>query len=122
MPTTSVRHLISPLSRSIGLMEWIFGPVIFREAHEGEHIGLCFIHEGREFRHLRTQLIGDLAPLLAGGLGIVLNKGGADEGSDDTTALATSIGEHVAHEVNPGVVEEVCRGWLDATNGTAGRL
>jgi hypothetical protein len=24
--------------------------------------------------------------------------------------------------VNPGVVEEVCRGWLDATNGTAGRL
>jgi hypothetical protein len=64
-----------------------FRPVIFREGHEGEHIGLCFIHEGREFRHLRTQLIGDLAPLLAGGLGIVLNKGGADEGSDDTTAL-----------------------------------
>jgi hypothetical protein len=25
MPTTSVRRLISPLSRSSGLVEWIFG-------------------------------------------------------------------------------------------------
>jgi len=49
-----------------------FRPVIFREAHEGEHVGLCYVHEGGEFRHLRTQLIGDLAPLLAGGLGVVL--------------------------------------------------
>jgi hypothetical protein len=53
MPTTSVRRLISPLSRSSGLMEWIFGPVIFREAHEGQYVGLRFVHEGSELRHLR---------------------------------------------------------------------
>jgi hypothetical protein len=54
-------------------------------------------------------LIGDLAPLVAGGLGIVLNKGGADEGGNDTPALATRIGEHVAHEVHAWVVEEAHR-------------
>jgi hypothetical protein len=59
----------------------------------------AYIHEGREFRHLRTQLIGDLAPLLAGGLGFVLNKGGADEGSDDTTALANE-GEMIEPQVD----------------------
>ena len=86
-------------------MEWIFGAVIFREAHDSEYVDLGLVHECRELRHLRTQLVGDLAPLLAGGFGVVLNKGGADEGGDDTAALAAGIGEHVAHEVNPGVVE-----------------
>jgi hypothetical protein len=57
---------------------------------EGQYVGLCFIHECGELRHLGTQLIGDLAPLLARGLGIVLNEGGADEGGDYATALATA--------------------------------
>jgi hypothetical protein len=46
-----------------------FRPVIFREAHEGEHVGLCIVHEGSELRHFWTQLIGDRPPLLAGSLG-----------------------------------------------------
>ena len=40
---------------------------------KGEDIGLRLVHERSELRHFRTQLIGDLAPLLARGLG-VLNK------------------------------------------------
>ena len=99
MATTSVRRLISPLSRSSGLMEWIFGAVIFREAHDSEYVDLGLVHECQLW-HLRRQLVGDLAPLPAGGIGVVLNKGGADEGCDDTTALATGIGKRVAHEVN----------------------
>jgi hypothetical protein len=97
MPTTSVRRLISPLRRSNGLMEWI---LILREAHEGEDIGLRLVHERGELRHFRTELIGDLAPLLARGLGVVLNESGANEGGDHATALAAGMGEHVAHEVH----------------------
>jgi hypothetical protein len=33
-----------------------FRPVILRETHEGE-LGLCFVHEGSELRHLWAQLI-----------------------------------------------------------------
>ena len=47
--------------------------MILREAHEGEGIGFRLVHERGELRHFRTQLIRDLAPLLARGLGVVLN-------------------------------------------------
>jgi hypothetical protein len=72
MPTTSVRRLISPLKPFERIDGMDFRPVIFREAHEGERVGLCFVHEGSKLRHLWTQLIGDRPPLLAGSLGVVL--------------------------------------------------
>ena len=53
-----------------------------------------------ELRHFGTQLIGDLAPLLARGLGILLNEGRANECSDDAAALATGMGKDIAHEVH----------------------
>ena len=84
--------------------------MILWEAHEGEYVDFRVIHEGGEPRYLRAQLVGDLAPLFAGSLGVVLDKGGADEGGNHTTALAASVRQHVAHEVNPGVVEEVSGG------------
>ena len=59
------------------------------------------VHQRGELRHLRTQLIGHLAPLLARHLGIVLHEGGADEGGNDTPSLASGMRQHVAHEVNP---------------------
>jgi hypothetical protein len=67
MPTTSVRRLISPFSRSIGfvlcsLARWAAGTMGGGEAHIGEHVRLGVVHEGREFRQLGAQLIGDLAP------------------------------------------------------------
>ena len=39
MPTTSVRNL-SPLRRSIGLVEHRLGPMLRRERHVSEHVGL----------------------------------------------------------------------------------
>ena len=65
MPTTSVRRLISPLSRSIGLVRVQLGPVRRGEAHVGEHVGLGLVHEGGELGQLGAELIGDLAPLRA---------------------------------------------------------
>jgi hypothetical protein len=69
--------------------------VIFRESHEGEHVGFRLVHQRGELRHLRTQLIGHLAPLLARHLGIVLHEGGADEGGNDTPSLASGMRQHV---------------------------
>ena len=59
MPTTSVRRLISPLSRSSGLVECSLAPMLLREGHVGQHVGLGLIHEGGELRQLGAQLIGD---------------------------------------------------------------
>jgi hypothetical protein len=51
-----------------------------REAHVGEHLGL--VHKLSEFLDARAELVGDLAPLSAGGVGVVLGEGDDDEGRD----------------------------------------
>jgi hypothetical protein len=63
MPTTSVRRLSSPLSRSSGLAEWIFGlrsPAFARqvlgEAHEGEDIGFGLIQRRQVADQLRPKV------------------------------------------------------------------
>jgi hypothetical protein len=48
MPTTSVRRFISPLRRSIGLVECSLVPMLRRERHVSEHIGLSLIQEAGE--------------------------------------------------------------------------
>ena len=100
MPTTSVRRLISPLSRSIGLVECSLVRCCGREGHVGEHVGLGLVQEGGELGQLGAQLIGDPAPLRSGGLGIVLGERGGDEGGDDTPAALAGMRQRVAHEVD----------------------
>jgi hypothetical protein len=104
---TALDLAIEPFERIDGMD---FRPMIFRKAHEGEHVDLCFVHEGSKLRHLWTQLIGDRPPLLAGSLGVVLDEGGADERRDHTAALPPGMSEHIAHEVHAGVVEKVAIG------------
>jgi hypothetical protein len=43
----SLDFAVEPLERINGVD---FRPMIFREAHEGEYISLCFVHERSEFR------------------------------------------------------------------------
>ncbi len=59
MPTTSVRRLISPFSRSSGFVLWILARCSLGNAHVGKHVGLGVIHQRGQFRHPRSQLIGD---------------------------------------------------------------
>src|SRR5918993_681795 len=83
-------------------------PMIFREAHEGEHVGFGLVHESGELRHVGTQLVGDLPPLRPRGLGILLDEGGADKGRHYATAVAAGMREDVAHEVHAQRCHEAC--------------
>jgi hypothetical protein len=69
-------------------------------------------------RHLGPDLIGDVAPLLACRLGVVLGEGGGDEGRDDPPALLAGMGQGVPHEVDaaalPGGAEHLRDRGLDA--------
>jgi hypothetical protein len=62
--------------------------------------------EGGELGHLGPDLVGDLAPLGLGRLGVVLGERRGNEGGDDAAALAAGVGQHVPHEVHAGAVEE----------------
>ena len=74
------------------------------EVHVGENLGFGIVHQGGEPWHAWAGLIGDLAPLLARGFGIVLGEGGTDPGSDDAPLGLAGIGQRVAHEMNPEAV------------------
>jgi hypothetical protein len=108
MPTTSVRRLISPLTR----------PVLCRERHIGEHVRFCLVQKGGELGQLGSQLVGDLAPLSSGALSVVLGEGGGSEGGDDAAPLTARMREHIAHEMDaaalPGCVVHLGDGAFDA--------
>jgi hypothetical protein len=82
MPTTSLRRLISPVSRSSGLVLCILVRCCAGNPVVDENVGLSVVHQCGKHADARPGLIGDLPPLLAGGLGIVLGEGGADPGRD----------------------------------------
>lgn len=67
------------------------------------------IHQGRELRQLRPELVGHAAPLLAGGFGVVLSEGRGHEGGHDPPPALAGMGQRIAHEVPSGAVEEHAR-------------
>jgi hypothetical protein len=88
--------------------EWVsavdLGAVLRGEVHMGKNAGLGVDHQCRQLGHPWAQLIGHLASLLAGRIGIVLGEGGADAGADDAARRCAAmrfagIGHGIAHEV-----------------------
>ena len=69
------------------------------QARLGEHAVLGLVQSAREPGQLGPHLLGDLAPLAAGGRW--LGQGGGDEGRDHAPAAPAGMGERVAHEVHP---------------------
>lgn len=61
----------------------------------GKHVGLGVVHDCRQLRYLRPDLVGDGAPLRACGLGRFLGEGGGDESGDDAAPALTGMGQHV---------------------------
>src|SRR6202035_4436613 len=74
--------------------------------------------EAGQLAQLGTELVGDLAPLRASGLGIILSKGSGNEGGDDAPAALAGMGQCVAHEVDaaplPTGIGHLGDGGLDA--------
>ena len=100
MPTTSVRRLISPLRRSIGLVLWNLARCSRWEVHVGEDVLLGGVHQGGQLRHLGAELVGHRAPLGVGGRGILLGIGGADPGRDDAALGLPGMGRCGAAEMD----------------------
>jgi hypothetical protein len=82
------------------------GSMLVGEGHVGQHIVFGLIHDGRQLRHLWPDLVGDRAPLGAGGFGRVLSEGRGDEGRDDPAPALPGMGKGVALEVDAGAVEK----------------
>ncbi len=70
-------------------------PVLPGKGHVGEHVLLGAIHQRGEFRHLRPDLGGDIAPLGACRLRGVLGNGRGDEGGDDTPSALPGMGQRL---------------------------
>src|ERR1700731_3348717 len=108
MPTTSVRRLISPLSRSSGLVLWIFGRWSLGKIMKARTSASASSIRAA-LGDLGSELIGHLAPLGARHFSIFLGKGGGDEGSNDTAALLAGMRQDITHEVHaaalPGAMQ-----------------
>ena len=97
-------HVAASLDFAVEAFERIgavdLGAVLDREVHIGQHVGLGVVHQRCQLGDTWSQLIGHLAPLLAGRLCIVLGKCGADPGGDDATLGLAGVCHGVAHEVH----------------------
>ncbi len=63
--------IIDPFDRVCAV---VLDAMLFGEGHVGQNIGLRLIHDGGELGHLGADLVGDGAPLAAGGVGVSCAK------------------------------------------------
>jgi len=70
--------------------------VLNREPHVGQHVGFRLVHECGQLRQAGPSLVGDLAPLLAGG------GGGADPSGDDAALALARIGHDASAPPDEG--------------------
>ena len=66
--------------------------VLAREGHVGQHVMLAGVHEIGQLGPARAQLLGHLAPGLAGMGAVWLVEGLADGGGDDGVLAAGDVG------------------------------
>lgn len=86
--------------------------------HVGKHVILAAVHQRGQLGYTGSQLVGDLAPLRLGILGVFLREGGGDEGGDDAASTLAGMGQRIAGEVDaaalPGRTEGARDRCLDA--------
>ncbi len=112
----------STLDLAVQSFQWVcavdLGAVLLWECCKGEHVGFGIVHQTGELRHSGSQLIGDGAPLRAGGIGVVLGEGGADPSGDNAPLCLAGMRHGIAHEVDaaalPGGIEHASRRGLEA--------
>ena len=80
--------------------------MLLGKGHVGENVLLGLVQERGELGQLGADLVGDLAPLGLGGVGMILGEGGGDEGRDDAPAAPAGMSRALRMKCNPGAVEK----------------
>ena len=78
---------------------------------------LGLVHDRAELRHLGPDLVGDGAPLGAGGLAGVLRDGGGNEGGDDPSPALAGMGQGVPGQLPGWLADALTRRALDRRGG-----
>lgn len=85
-------------------LDWIgrvqLGAVLCWEPHVRRHIHLGVVHKRCQPRHAGMDLIGDLAPLLAGRGHVIYGECRADPGSDDAALGLPHMSERVPFDID----------------------
>lgn len=96
-------------------------PVRFREGHVGRHILFGIIHNGGEFRHFRSYLVGNIAPLGAGSSTVCWAKAVAMKAETTRLPLFPVCASTFLMNVNPaslpGGAENLGNGSLESLMG-----
>ena len=101
MPTTLVRRLISPLTRSRGLVDQSLVQCAWGKAREGEQVARRVGELGGDVGELGAQGGGDLAELGPDVGGVGLGEDRPDGGRHHLGLGPGHLGQDVAHEVDP---------------------
>jgi hypothetical protein len=101
-----------------GVRRMQLGSVVLGEGHKGQHIVFGVIPQRGELGHLGPDLVGQGAPLGAGGFCRVPREGGGDEGRDNLPPTLAGMGEGIALDVGaaplPGGARNLGHSGLDA--------
>ena len=96
MPTTLVRRLISLLTCSSGLVEWILARCSLGKVMKASRSLSASSIKPRQLLEARPQAVGDLTPLVTGGHRGVLYEGGADRGGHHLPPTLRHVRQGVA--------------------------
>lgn len=96
----SALRLFSLLTRSVGLIDESCAQCSLGQHYLAEHLlPRAVRHDGEQLVSL-AQRIGDVAPLLVGGLGTPLGEDGLEHGGDGAMLLRVDMSQRVAHPVH----------------------
>jgi hypothetical protein len=97
-------HLLVEAFERIGAVQ--LGAVLGREGHVGQHIVFAVVHQRAKLGPAWPQLVGDVTPGLARGLGVGLQKGLADRRGNHRVLALRHVRQGVAHPMHAGAVEK----------------
>lgn len=95
--------------------------MLLGKGHVGQDVFFRLVHQRCQLGQLAPDLISHLPPLRASGCGIILGKGGRDEGGDDAPAALAGVGEGGPGKMHPAALPRRLKhpgdGGLDAAMG-----
>lgn len=78
--------------------------MLLGKRHVGEYLLTRAVHHRGEFLVSLAQRVGDMVPLLVGGLGAFLSEDRLEHGDDGRALLGTDMRQRVLHPVHPAAL------------------